>query len=1062
MKHCKWIWFWTLLVLAALAAQPASAVTDYVYVAVNGDSTVNVAVQGDSLSFGATCDSGATISWEMWFDADSNETAGDEGDKMVMAFTTIDAGNAPDGPPPDINPVPDGWYMSPNILLGFAPGHYVFVATDMSDETSAEKAFAMTAMMSPPNTFSGTVTIEGVSAPDAQLANIWIQADIENGMQIWTALTDETGQYQMNLSAEATGELFRITPEALPGFAQPDRVTETASGDVTGIDFAYGAPADSIYGYVIDENDNTIENARVWCSPPFGGTEKEYTVTDGYYVIYFGESELGQWNLGVSSDMMAPNYMTPWSFMFDNSVDHDIYHDLVCYSTDTVVYAQVTEEGGQPANQYRILASEEAIGQTTEGVSGTGVDNIIALHVSSLDAMCNVSIATWDNEYPIPDGYIVEGGNSQTADLGDTVIFNFVSGPAVQDTIKVLPPHPAPDWSQVWVNFSKMMGNFNVNPDNDGVYRATVEPGSYTVNVFSPTYLALPQYRTVDVTGDTVGGMGFTLNYANCHVTGQITGLPLPIDSGYYVSATSGSFPNAYFVSGRVETDGSFGFYVCDGSWQFTAPSIPNAHSPSPVLVNIGDLDPTYDFDFAYVPMMLVGGTVTVDPDDLPVNWSNVQVRLNGTGAYQVAPDNDGNFAIYADTGLYMLDVYYINYLATPGGYFNIHLLADTSGFDFTLNQRDINVQGTLQGISLPIPGGPYNVVGGTDTYPLGYHVSSSQVDNATGNYGVTVCDGDWTFTPPDIAGYVTPAPQLVTLTDTDTDTTVNFVYTPITYQVSGNVAADPDDSPVTWDDVLVRLSGPGGTYEVAPDGSGDFVLDADTGIYGLTAFYPNYLSSPSAYSLHLLADTSGGLSFVLNERDIHVHGHLIDVALPLPDGTYNIACETDTYPAGYHAASEAVITATGEWHAWLCDGNWTFTPPDLPGYVTPLAGYRELTELDTVSALDFSYTPLSVDDPLTPSIPKEFSLSQNSPNPFNMATRIDFALPKSSDIELAVYNILGQKVVTLAEGTFAAGTHSVGWNGLDQNGTIVSTGLYFYRLTASDRVMVRKMVVLK
>ncbi|MDD4052413.1 MAG: FlgD immunoglobulin-like domain containing protein, partial [candidate division Zixibacteria bacterium] len=1057
MKHCKWICCWSLLVLAVAAAQPVMAVTDYVYVAVNGDSTVNVAVQGDSLSFGATCDVGATVYWEMWFDADSNETTGDDGDKIVMAFTTVDAGADPNGPPPDINPVPDGWYMSPNILLGFAPGHYVFVATDVSDGSSAERAFSMTALPTPPNTFSGTVTIEGVTAPDAQLANIWISADIEDGLQIWSALTDETGQYQMNLSDEATGQLFRISVEALPGYAQPGRVSDTANGDITGVDFAYALPADSIYGTVHDEYGNPIFPAYVWCSPQSGSGEKEYQVTDGSFVIYFSAAELGQWNLGVSGDMLYPNYMTPWSYFFDNSVMHGIYHELVCVSADTVVYARITEQGGQPTHQYRVQVSQDGLGQMTDGVSGTGADNILPLHVNRFGVTCNVSLSTWDDDYPIPDGYVVEGGNLKTVAVGDTATINFVLGNMVRDTIKLLPPDNVIDWSQVSVNLSGAGGNSNVHPDDNGVYTAYVSPGTYNINVWHDRFLALPNFRTVVVTGDTVGGMGFTLNYTNCHITGNITGLPLPLDTNLWIGATTGAPPDAYNTSGRVDAEtGAFDFYVCDGSWQFVPPTIAGAHAPTAVNHVVLGTDTDYSFDFAYQPMMRVSGTVTVDPDDPPVVWNNVQVRLNGTGNYQVSPDDDCNFTIYADTGMYMLDAYYVGYLTTPGGYFNIHLLADTSGFDFTLNQRDINVQGYLQGVTLPIQGGPYNLAAGTAVYPAGYHVASEAVVNATGEYHMTVCDGVWTITAPDIAGYVTPAGQTITLTDAVTDTTVNFVYEPIVYHVSGTVTADPDDSPVTLTDVLVRLSGPGGLVEGAPDVGGEFTLDADTGVYGLSAFLADFLTTPALYNLHVLADTAGGLDFLLNERDIHVHGHLIDVALPLPGGTYNISCETDTYPAGYHAASEAVINATGEWHAWVCDGDWTFTPPDIPGYVTPLAGYRELTELDTVSALDFSYTPSSVDDPLTPSIPREFNLAQNSPNPFNMATRIDFDLPKSVDIELAVYNILGQKVITLAQGTFAAGTHSVGWDGLDKNGTIVSTGLYFYRLNAGDRVMVR------
>ncbi|NMC44422.1 MAG: T9SS type A sorting domain-containing protein [candidate division Zixibacteria bacterium] len=1062
MKHCKWILYGALLALAILV-QPVSAVTDYVFFAVNGDSTVNVAVQGDSLSFGATCDTGATIYWQLWLDADSNQTTGDPGDKVVLAFTTVDGIIDPEGGPPDISATPDGWYICPNMVLGFAPANYVFVVTDMTDATSAEKAFSITALASPSNSFSGTVMIEGVSAPDPQLANIWIAADLDAGMQMWSALTDETGQYQINMSDAATGQLFWLGAETLPGLVTPPEMSGIASGHITGADFVYAAPVDSIYGTVHDQFGNPIYPAYVWCSPQSGSGEKEYQVADGSFVIYFSAAELGPWYLGVSSDMLKPNFTVPWSYSFDNTDTHDIYHELICFSTDTVVYARITEQGGEPTHQYRVQADQPAIEQMAEGISGTGGDNVMALHVSHLGATCNVSLSTWDDDYPIPDGYIVEGGNLKTVAVGDTAEINLVSGYLIQDTIKVLAPHIDPDWSQVWVNFTKGDVHFSVNPDNNGVYTAYVDTGTYTVNVYCNRYLPVPNYRSIEVSGDTVGGMGYTLNYAHCHVTGQITGVPLPLDTSIQVWGSTGFTPEDYNAGGTVDTaTGAFEFYVCDGDWQINPPAIAGAVAPSAFLQTVDEGLVSFICNFNYQMLKQISGTITVDPEDPPVVWSNVQVRLNGSGSYQATPDNAGNFTVYADTGLYMLDVYYINYLTTPGGYFNIHLLDDTAGFTFTLNERNISVDGYLQGVILPLSGGPYNVGGGTAEYPLGYHVASSQVDTLTGYYGMTICEGTWTFTAPDISGYVTPPPQIITLTDDDTDTTINFVYVSTMVEVSGAVAIDPDDTPADLTDVLVRLSGPGGLVEEYADGSGDFSLVADTGVYNLTAFLANYLTMPSAYSLHVLADTSGGLSFVLNERDIHVYGHLIDIALPLPPGTYNIACATDDYPAGYHAASEAVINATGEWHAWVCDGNWTFTPPDIPGYVAPVAGYRELTELDTVSALDFSYTPSSVDDPLTPSIPADFELAQNSPNPFNMGTRIEFALPKSAAIELAVYNILGQKVKTLAEGTYSAGAHAVLWNGMDESGMTVSTGIYFYRLNADEKVLVRKMVVLK
>ena len=82
-------------------------------------------------------------------------------------------------------------------------------------------------------------------------------------------------------------------------------------------------------------------------------------------------------------------------------------------------------------------------------------------------------------------------------------------------------------------------------------------------------------------------------------------------------------------------------------------------------------------------------------------------------------------------------------------------------------------------------------------------------------------------------------------------------------------------------------------------------------------------------------------------------------------------------------------------------------------------------------------------------STPQTFSLAQNAPNPFNGNTVIRFALPQPSQVELAIYNLLGQPVAILAQGPSAAGSFSVRWNGRDQSGRAVTSGVYLYQLRA-------------
>jgi hypothetical protein len=94
--------------------------------------------------------------------------------------------------------------------------------------------------------------------------------------------------------------------------------------------------------------------------------------------------------------------------------------------------------------------------------------------------------------------------------------------------------------------------------------------------------------------------------------------------------------------------------------------------------------------------------------------------------------------------------------------------------------------------------------------------------------------------------------------------------------------------------------------------------------------------------------------------------------------------------------------------------------------------------------------------------IPDKFSVSQNFPNPFNPSTKISYSLPKACDVKLDIFSILGRKVVTVVDDHQDAGTYTVAWDSRNINGRPVSSGVYFYRLTAGDMVRAKKMVLMK
>jgi len=94
--------------------------------------------------------------------------------------------------------------------------------------------------------------------------------------------------------------------------------------------------------------------------------------------------------------------------------------------------------------------------------------------------------------------------------------------------------------------------------------------------------------------------------------------------------------------------------------------------------------------------------------------------------------------------------------------------------------------------------------------------------------------------------------------------------------------------------------------------------------------------------------------------------------------------------------------------------------------------------------------------------LPERYELGQNMPNPFNPNTVIVFAVPRPSEVRVEVFNVLGQKVKTLANEFSKAGYKRVEWDGTDDNGSSVASGVYLYRMTAGDFSETKKMLLLK
>ena len=141
-------------------------------------------------------------------------------------------------------------------------------------------------------------------------------------------------------------------------------------------------------------------------------------------------------------------------------------------------------------------------------------------------------------------------------------------------------------------------------------------------------------------------------------------------------------------------------------------------------------------------------------------------------------------------------------------------------------------------------------------------------------------------------------------------------------------------------------------------------------------------------------------------------------------------------------AMQDSVHHLTVEWDVAAMDV-WDMTPSNNGPFTV---------------TLDLSAT-LGIDESTLPDV---FALHNNYPNPFNPVTNITYDIPEVSNVSLEIYNVMGQKVRTLASGVHEPGRYRVMWNATNDFGEGLSSGMYIYKIQAGDFVNVKKLILMK
>ncbi len=171
-------------------------------------------------------------------------------------------------------------------------------------------------------------------------------------------------------------------------------------------------------------------------------------------------------------------------------------------------------------------------------------------------------------------------------------------------------------------------------------------------------------------------------------------------------------------------------------------------------------------------------------------------------------------------------------------------------------------------------------------------------------------------------------------------------------------------------------------------------------------------------------------------------------------------------------AYCKVTITPTEEWKLYNIPFDSLaplYGDPVPPFDATDLYAldFRATTAADTVDIVVdniafWEGTPPSAVDNLSAGLPKVFSLHQNFPNPFNPTTSIKYELPKDVNVKIAIYDIMGRQVRSLVNMKQTAGYKTIVWDGRNNNGQLVSSGIYLYQMITDEFQKVKKMTFIK
>ncbi len=202
--------------------------------------------------------------------------------------------------------------------------------------------------------------------------------------------------------------------------------------------------------------------------------------------------------------------------------------------------------------------------------------------------------------------------------------------------------------------------------------------------------------------------------------------------------------------------------------------------------------------------------------------------------------------------------------------------------------------------------------------------------------------------------------------------------------------------------------------------------------------------------SIGTLNDSDGLLPVELSSFTHNVFQNKVSLNWATQTETDNLGFEIERSVAGADFEKVGFVEGSG---TTVVAQSYSFEDNSLqPGAYS----YR-LKQVDLDGAFDYSE---SIQIEIT--APKNFTIAQNYPNPFNPETKIDYTLPENANVSIAIYNLKGQFISQLVNGEQAPGFHSVNWNGRNDSGLEVASGVYIYSISANKFRESRKLTFIR